>query len=117
MGCFNWPIPREIWYRLDLLGLVKSSHFPAGIVLILISRLTSTWMTREMRRCRCQGDDEDAGDDDAGDDGVAGDDDGDDDDDCAMLMIHCVMNPVPMSNIVQGTLQGKSISVPGFSGK
>ena len=71
---------------------------------------------REMRRCRCQGDDEDAGDDDDGDSG--GDDgDGDDDDDCAMLMIHGAMNPVPMSNIVQGTLQGKSISAPGFSGK
>ena len=81
---------------------------------------------REMRRCRCQGDDEDAGGDDAGDydgdvgdDGDAGDDDGDgdDDDDYAMVMIHCAMNPVPMSNIVQGTLQGKSISAPGFSGK
>ena len=46
----------------------KVSIYTISIGIVLISRSTSTWTMREMRRCRCQGDDKDAGDDDAGDD-------------------------------------------------
>ena len=51
---------------------------------------------REMRRCRCQGDDDDAA-------------------ELMMTMTIDEVDAVPMCNIVQGS--GKSISVSGFSGK